>query len=154
MEFVSVQLSRVNIILKAILGFIFVITGILKLFSLDSFSLEVKMILEFFSSTRVNDLTTFYFSCFFSIFEVALGIALLFTKHFFQHISIITILGFIIANSIQLIIGKSENCGCFGDLLILNPSNTLIIDFIMLFINLYLIRYSYNLFFLDNKREV
>ncbi len=128
--------------LRIILGFIFLITGIFKFLYLKEFIITIT------NYQLIPIKLVPFLSAAISFFEVLIGLMLLFG--FFIWLGVIfsnfLLILFIFISSITLINGLSVDCGCFIGLFYKKLDySSLVIQIVMLFISLTLLRhYSTN----------
>jgi uncharacterized membrane protein YphA (DoxX/SURF4 family) len=119
-----------HIILRIILGIIFISSSILKLISIDEFDMYVFSF-KLFSLDFSALITRLVIG-----FELAIGI-LLVLNVFYKQLKIvsISILSFFAIFLIyNIIIGDNENCHCFGESIKMNPIQSLIKNVFLIFL--------------------
>lgn len=121
-------------VLKVILGLVFIFSAILKIVDLDPFEIYVYSY-HFFS---------FNFSLIVArlaiILELVLGIGLV--SNYFHKLfwwgSIMMLLGYTGLIIYAIVLGRTDNCHCFGDLLQLDPLRSLLKNLVLLLLFLFL----------------
>lgn len=122
-------------IIRIICGLVFVFSSVSKLVDLDSFDLYIYSFNQF-SFDVVSILSRMLI-----IFEFTVGTFLLIGVYYKKthFISIISLILFSIFVGYEIFIGSEENCNCFGDVIVLNPVQSLCKN-ILLIILLFFIR--------------
>lgn len=108
--------------LRLILGAMFVTAAILKLLSIDYFEIYVYSF-NLFSFELATILSRVLISC-----EILLGLGLIF-KVFYKKVwwlSMLMMIGFSIFLLYVIVFRNDDNCHCFGELIRLNPSESII----------------------------
>lgn len=84
--------------------------------------------------------------------ELAVGICLVagLLSRFAASVSILMIISFIIANGTAVFELQTEDCGCFGGLILLKTSDALLVDVVMMGIALLVLLYGGGFFSLDS----
>lgn len=122
-------------ILRIFLGVLFIFSGIVKLFPIEAF--EMHLVSE--------GLSSWGFSVFMAraiiIFEICLGIALIFNYHL-KKITLPLIFLMLLVFTIYLFFGLfrtngSENCHCFGDLIPMNHLQSILKNLFMIAIAIF-----------------
>jgi uncharacterized membrane protein YphA (DoxX/SURF4 family) len=115
-------------ILRTILGIVFIISAIFKFLSIDEFEIYV------FSHNLMSFNLSSLAARLLIGFEFFIGIMLIANLYFRQiwMTSVAMLSGFTIYLAITAISGSSENCHCFGELLKMNPIESMIKNGILL----------------------
>ena len=125
----------VPIVIKVLLGLVFIASAVLKIVDMDQFEIYVYSY-HFFSLN-----TSFLVARAAIIVELVLGIGLVSnTLHkLYWWGSMVMLVGYSILLFYALYLGRTDNCHCFGDFLQLDPKHSLMKNgvFILLFLPLY-----------------
>ena len=116
------SLNIIKLIIRLLLGVFFISTAVLKLLSIDSFEVYI------YSFGIVNYVTVTFLSRLLISIELLIGISLIF-KIYFRQIWWLTMLmmaGFTIFLIYAAIFRNDSNCHCFGSLIELDPSQSII----------------------------
>ncbi len=130
--------------LRYFLAIVFIVSAITKLIEPGLF--EMSIINQGIISTR--ELAS-YFARAILIVELFLGIALLQTyylKGFVLPISILSLIGFTLILLGDVFIGKTDNCGCFGEVLKMSPLAAISKNIFLLAIGIFAFQHSQNKF--------
>lgn len=127
-----------SLILRLLLGAVFIFSAITKLFPIEVF--ELNFVYQGIANWDIAP----FLSRGLIIIELFLGIALLFKKNLKEYILPATLV-LLIAFSIYLIYsmvkdGNSGNCGCFGTIFPMTPLESLIKNIVLIAISIYLYR--------------
>ena len=128
-------LGIVPIIMKVLLGLVFIASAILKVVDMDQFEIYVYSY-HFFSLN-----TSFIVARVAIIIELVLGIGLVSnTLHkLYWWGSVAMLVGYTLLLIYALYLGRTDNCHCFGDFLQLDPKQSLVKNgiLVLLFLPLY-----------------
>lgn len=111
-----------RLVLRLLIGIMFITTAVLKLFSLDEFELYIYSF-EIFNYVMVTVLARLLIA-----FEFLLGVFLI-TKTYYQYtwwLTMATMIGFTLFLVYVALFRNDTNCHCFGDFVDLNPVNSII----------------------------
>lgn len=126
-------MQKVKLILKILLGLVFILSGVLKLIDVDKFELYVY-------SFNFLSLSLSYIAARLLIaFEFLLGVALvvnIFNKYVMRT-TLITLVGFTLFLLYLIIIGRTDNCHCFGEYVQFNPIESIVKNVIFMAILLF-----------------
>ena len=115
-------MQKVKLILKILLGLVFILSGVLKLIDVDKFELYVY-------SFNFLSLSLSYIAARLLIaFEFLLGVALvvnIFNKYVMRT-TLITLVGFTLFLLYLILIGRTDNCHCFGEYVQFNPIESIV----------------------------
>ena len=128
------SLNIIKLIIRLLLGVFFISTAVLKLLSIDSFEVYI------YSFGIVNYLTVTFLSRLLISIELLIGISLIF-KIYFRQIWWLTMLimaGFTLFLIYAAIFRNDSNCHCFGSLIELNPSQSIIKNIITIALLLFI----------------
>ncbi len=121
-------------IARVILGGVFVFSAISKLLSIDNFELYI------FSQHLIGfDLSGIAARIIISA-EMALGVLLIFNFYFniVSKITLYVLLFFSLFLAFKLVVSSNENCHCFGDIVNFNPGESLLKNFVLILIVLFI----------------
>lgn len=121
-------INIVKTILRCLLGVMFIVTAVFKIFSLDNFEIYIYSF-QIFSLA----LTAIIARCVIA-FEILLGIFLI-LKLFYQKTwwaAMLTMLGFTIFLVFVAIFRSDVNCHCFGDIIPIDPIHSIIKNLIII----------------------
>lgn len=123
---------------KIILGLLFIISALAKFFSIDSFEIYV------FSFGMMSLPISLYASRILMAFELLLGVALVSNRYhrFTTVVTLLFVLFFIVFLSYVQLIGRTDSCHCFGELLPFNPVQSLLKNVVMLVLLLFVYKYA------------
>ena len=129
------------LLIRSLIGFIFIASTLLKLISIDSFEIYV------YSLGLLNLELSLIFVRLLLAFELILGLMLLFGVYTKQTvwISIIVLFGFTVFISSLIINNEAEHCHCFGDKIQLNHYQSIIKNIILISL-LFLVRNTKDFF--------
>jgi len=143
-----VNTERAKLVLRLLLAVVFVFSAISKLLSVGLF--EITIVEQGIFSTRAQ---AAYPARLLIAFEFFLGASLLFPfflKKIFLPLTIATLAAFTLLQVYQLIFGgQTEDCGCFGELITMSSTESLLKNIILLGLSVYLFRTTR-----DEKRNV
>ena len=127
------NLGIINLTIRLLLGVFFIGTAVLKLLSLDNFEIYI------YSFNIFSYITTTFFSRLLIFIELIIGISLIFKICFKQiwWLTMLMMVFFTIFLIYAAIFRNDSNCHCFGDLIELNPTQSIfknIITLALLFI--------------------
>ena len=108
--------------LRCFLGALFLVAAVLKLFSIDSFEIYIYSFHVFgFGLTTV--LSRILIAA-----EVLIGLGLILKIHYKEvwNLTMLTLAGFTLFLIYVLIFRNDDNCHCFGDIIRLNPTESLV----------------------------
>ena len=128
------SLNIIKLIIRLLLGVFFISTAVLKVLSIDSFEVYI------YSFGIVNYLTVTFLSRLLISIELLIGISLIF-KIYFRQIWWLTMLimaGFTLFLIYAAIFRNDSNCHCFGSLIELNPSQSIIKNIITIALLLFI----------------
>ena len=120
--------SVLKLTIRLLLGVFFISTAVLKLLSIDNFEVYI------YSFGIVNFVTVTFLSRLLIFIELLIGISLI-LKIYFKQIWWFTILmmaGFTLFLVYAAIFRDDSNCHCFGDLIELNPTQSIVKNIITL----------------------
>ena len=129
------------LVIRSLIGIVFIASSLLKLISIDNFEIYV------YSLGLLNLELSLIFVRFLLAFELILGLMLLlgvYTKHTVW-ISIIILLGFTVFMTTLIITNQTEHCHCFGDKIQLNNYQSIIKNIILIPF-LFFVRNTKNIF--------
>ena len=135
---IGTPLGMMRRVLQVLLGLLFVVSAVLKIVEIDPFEIYVYSY-HFFS---------FDVSClvarFAIILELVLGICLIFNvlHKLIWWGSVLMLLGYSGLMVYAMVLGRTDNCHCFGELLQFNPWQSLLKNLVLLllFVPLYRVR--------------
>lgn len=118
----SKSLSKLSVVLKVLLGVVFIVSAILKVFDMDQFEIYVYSY-HFFSLNF-----SFLVARAAIIVELVLGIGLVSnTLHkLYWWGSMAMLMGYALLLIYALHLGRTDSCHCFGDLLQFDPKQSLV----------------------------
>ena len=122
------SLNILKTTIRLLLGVFFIGTAVLKLMSIDSFEVYI------YSFGIVNFLTTTFLSRLLIFIELLVGISLV-LKIYFKKIwwfTMLIMVGFTLFLVYTAIFRNDSNCHCFGDLIELDPTQSIIKNIIVL----------------------
>ena len=127
------NLGIINLTIRLLLGVFFIGTAVLKLLSIDNFEIYI------YSFNIFNYVTTTLLSRLLIFIELIIGISLIFKICFKQiwWLTMLMMVGFTLFLVYAAIFRNDSNCHCFGDLIELNPTQSIfknIITLALLFI--------------------
>lgn len=126
------------ILLKVLLGLVFILSAVLKLFDMDRFEIYI------YSYHFFNLNFSFLVARAAIILELVLGIGLVsnISHKLFWWGSMAMLVGYTLLLIYALIIGRTDNCHCFGDFLQFDPKQSLIKNgiLILLFLLIYRVK--------------
>ena len=142
-----VWVKNITLIGRLLIGILFIVSGLTKLFALDRFIITVyqfKLIPEFIIP---------YFAFTLPIIEYLLGFSLLlgmFIRQAAQGLQFLVVT-FILAIIINLIRGNIVECGCFGNFIVEHISISILLrDFLLLSLSIFISRQNEHIFALQN----
>ncbi len=145
---VLVNTERLKLLLRVLLAGVFIFSAISKLLSIGLF--EITIVDQDIFSSRAQ---AAYPARLLIAFELFVGASLLlpfFLKKIFLPLTIATLAAFILLQVYQLIFGaQTEDCGCFGELIKMSSTESLLKNIILLGLSIYLFRVTR-----DEKRNV
>lgn len=122
--------------LKVLLGLVFIVSAVLKMLDMDRFEIYIYSY-HFFSLNF-----SFLVARFAIILELVLGIGLIVNVHhkliWWGSVAMLT--GYTLLLIYALVIGRADNCHCFGDFLQLDPKQSLIKNGVLLLLFLLIYR--------------
>ena len=122
------QASILKRILKTVLGLVFVVSAVLKIFDMDQFEIYIYSY-HFFSLNF-----SFLVARAAIIAELVLGIGLI--SNCFHKLmwwgSVLMLIGYCLLLLYAMILGRTDNCHCFGDYLQFNPLQSLAKNLVLL----------------------
>ncbi len=123
--------SGIGKIARIIIGLVFIVAGVAKAMDLNFFYYVLKTFPLGFSDPALLWLARVFIAL-----EIILGTALLFNiwSRLVLPVTFAVMLVFLAVTTWNLVGGLSEDCGCFGKLVRLNPAVEIIVEFILLFI--------------------
>ncbi|MDL2308796.1 DoxX family membrane protein, partial [Bacteroidales bacterium OttesenSCG-928-C03] len=124
----------IKLILRLLLGGMFITTAILKLLSIDQFELYI------YSFGIFNYLWCTFFARCIIAFEFLLGFCLI-IKFYYKYTwwaTMATLIGFTLFLVYVAIFRNDSNCHCFGDFVELNPINSIIKNLITIILLLFI----------------
>lgn len=128
------SLNIIKLIIRLLLGVLFIGTAVLKLLSIDNFEIYI------YSFGIVNYVKVTFLSRLLIFIELLIGISLIF-KIYFRQIWWLTMLmmaGFTIFLIYAAIFRNDSNCHCFGSLIELDPSQSIIKNIITIVLLLFI----------------
>ena len=128
------SLNIIKLIIRLLLGVFFISTAVLKLLSIDSFEVYI------YSFGIVNYLTVTFLSRLLIFIELLIGISLIFKIYFRQvwWLTMLMMAGFTIFLIYAAIFRNDSNCHCFGSLIELDPSQSIIKNIITIVLLLFI----------------
>ena len=128
------SLNIIKLIIRLLLGVFFISTAVLKLLSIDSFEVYI------YSFGIVNYLTVTFLSRLLIFIELLIGISLIFKIYFRQvwWLTMLIIAGFTLFLIYAAIFRNDSNCHCFGSLIELDPSQSIIKNIITIVLLLFI----------------
>lgn len=132
----SKSLSKLSVVLKVLLGVVFIVSAILKVFDMDQFEIYVYSY-HFFSLNF-----SFLVARAAIIVELVLGIGLVSnTLHkLYWWGSMAMLMGYTLLLIYALHLGRTDSCHCFGDLLQFDPKQSLVKNGILMLLFLLVYR--------------
>lgn len=123
----NIPKAFISSLLRIFLGFAFIAAAILKLFSIDEFEIYIFSF-NIFNFVLVGILSRFLIAC-----ELLLGVFLIFKIHYklTWYAMLVSLVGFTLFLIYVLIYRNDANCHCFGDLVELNPIESIIKNIVM-----------------------
>lgn len=114
--------SRIQSIIRIGIGSVFIIAAVLKLISIDEFEIYI------YSFNMFNFITTTFVSRLLVVGELILGIFLVFKIYYkiTWHATLATLLAFSLFLVYVALFREDDNCHCFGELVELNPIESII----------------------------
>lgn len=112
----------IKLILRVLVGVMFITTAIMKLFSLDEFELYI------YSFEILNFVTVTIFARLLIAFEFLIGVFLI-AKIQYKYtwwLTMLTMIGFTLFLIYAAIFRNDSNCHCFGDFIELNPVSSIV----------------------------
>ena len=127
------NLGIINLTIRLLLGVFFIGTAVLKLLSIDNFEIYI------YSFNIFSYVTTTFFSRLLIFIELIIGVSLIMKIYFKQiwWLTMLMMVGFTLFLVYAAIFRNDSNCHCFGDLIELNPTQSIfknIITLALLFI--------------------
>ena len=128
------SLNIIKLIIRLLLGVFFISTAVLKLLSIDSFEVYI------YSFGIVNYITVTFLSRLLISIELLIGISLIFKIYFRQvwWLTMLIIAGFTLFLIYAAIFRNDSNCHCFGSLIELDPSQSIIKNIITIVLLLFI----------------
>ena len=128
------SLNIIKLIIRLLLGVFFISTAVLKLLSIDSFEVYI------YSFGIVNYITVTFLSRLLIFIELLIGISLIFKIYFRQvwWLTMLIIAGFTLFLIYAAIFRNDSNCHCFGSLIELDPSQSIIKNIITIVLLLFI----------------
>ena len=126
--------SVLKLTIRLLLGVFFISTAVLKLLSIDSFEVYI------YSFGIVNYITVTFLSRLLIFIELLIGISLIFKIYFRQvwWLTMLIIAGFTLFLIYAAIFRNDSNCHCFGSLIELDPSQSIIKNIITIVLLLFI----------------
>ena len=123
-------------VLKVLLGLVFIVSAVLKLFDMDQFEIYIYSY-HFFSLNA-----SFMVARFAIILELVLGVGLISNclHKLMWWGSVAMLIGYTLLLIYALTLGRTDSCHCFGDFLQLDPKQSLIKNLVLLFLFLLIYR--------------
>ena len=123
-------------LLKVLLGLVFIVSAVLKLFDMDQFEIYIYSY-HFFSLNA-----SFMVARLAIILELVLGIGLISNclHKLMWWGSVAMLIGYTLLLIYALTLGRTDSCHCFGDFLQLDPKQSLIKNLVLLFLFLLIYR--------------
>ena len=117
-------------VLKVLLGLVFIVSAVLKLFDMDQFEIYIYSY-HFFSLNA-----SFMVARLAIILELVLGIGLISNclHKLMWWGSVAMLIGYTLLLIYALTLGRTDSCHCFGDFLQLDPKQSLIKNLVLLFL--------------------
>lgn len=130
--------TKLASVLKILLGAVFIFSAVSKYVTIDSFEIYV------YSFGLFPLVMCFYLSRLLIAAELLLGIALISHRnHRFTSITSLLFLLFFVGFLVYAhLIGRTDNCHCFGDLLPFNPVQSILKNAVMIVVLLFIYKYS------------
>ena len=128
------SLNIIKLIIRLLLGVFFISTAVLKLLSIDSFEVYI------YSFGIVNYITVTFLSRLLIFIELLIGISLIFKIYFRQvwWLTMLIIAGFTLFLIYAAIFRNDSSCHCFGSLIELDPSQSIIKNIITIVLLLFI----------------
>ena len=128
------SLNIIKLIIRLLLGVFFISTAVLKLLSIDSFEVYI------YSFGIVNYITVTFLSRLLIFIELLIGISLIFKIYFRQvwWLTMLIIASFTLFLIYAAIFRNDSNCHCFGSLIELDPSQSIIKNIITIVLLLFI----------------
>ena len=128
------SLNIIKLIIRLLLGVFFISTAVLKLLSIDSFEVYI------YSFGIVNYITVTFLSRLLISIELLIGISLIFKIYFRQvwWLTMLIIASFTLFLIYAAIFRNDSNCHCFGSLIELDPSQSIIKNIITIVLLLFI----------------
>lgn len=131
-------LPVVAVVLKMLMGVLFLISALAKLNAIDIFETYVYSF-GLFSMT-----TSFFLSRIVIGLELVLGVALISNRHhrFTMLMTLLYLLCFIVFLTYAHLIGRSDSCHCFGELLPFDPVQSIVKNAVLVLVLLFSFKYT------------
>ena len=128
------SLNIIKLIIRLLLGVFFISTAVLKLLSIDSFEVYI------YSFGIVNYITVTFLSRLLIFIELLIGISLIFKIYFRQiwWLTMLIMVSFTLFLIYAAIFRNDSNCHCFGSLIELDPSQSIIKNIITIVLLLFI----------------
>lgn len=138
--FFSLMLNILLIFIRIFLGIVFIFSGISKLFPIEYFDL-ILLEIKWIPVWSIPFLSRFIIGA-----EILLGLFIFLNfnpKHLILKTILIVLIGFSALMVYQWIgLDKSDNCGCFGDLISFSPKESLLKNIMLMLITGVLLAYT------------
>ena len=122
------SLSIITTTIRLLTGVFFIVTAVLKLLSIDSFEVYI------YSFGIVNFVTTTFLSRLLIFIELIIGISFILKIYYRQiwWLTMMMMVGFTLFLVYAAIFRNDSNCHCFGDIIELNPTQSIVKNIILL----------------------
>lgn len=125
-------------VLKILVGVVFIISAVSKFITIDSFEMYV------FSFGLFPLGVSFYIARFVLVFELILGTALISHRHhrFTLLMTLLFLLCFIAFLTYAHLVGRTDSCHCFGDMLPFDPVQSILKNAVLILILLFVYKFA------------
>lgn len=120
--------KKLKLVLKICLGILFICSSILKLIDIDKFELYV------YSYNFLTLGASYVLARLLIAFEFLLGVALVVNLYnrYVLPLAMLTLVGFTLFLGYAVVLGRTDNCHCFGDYVKFNPTQSIIKNIIFM----------------------
>lgn len=125
-------------VLKIIVGVVFLISAVAKYITIDAFEMYVY-------SFGLFPLTlSYYLARLVLAFELILGASLISHRHhrFTVLVSLLFLVCFVVFLTYAHLVGRTDNCHCFGDLIPFTPVQSILKNAVLIFILLFVFKFA------------
>lgn len=143
----TVWIKNITLIVRLLIGILFIVSGFTKLFALDRFVIAV------YQFKLIPEIIIPYFALTLPIVEYLLGIILLLGMFIRQAVRLLQflIITFVFAIIINLVRGNIVECGCFGDFIVEHIGFSILLrDFLLLGLLIFISKQNDFIFALQN----